>query len=684
VPETGPPRRLRRPTLPIIACILAIGLLTVAVGAAVSEHNREREKLDRQLKSEAGEHAEHLEQYFSRARALTLITAQNPAFREFYEQSGARRAKVVAGGRTVRESNKALAYLEDLFPNSIGEACFIDGAGPENARAVKGHVAPLADLSADETAASFFKPSFALRQGEVFQGKPYISPDTHEWVIPNATPLLTRNGSRPAIIHFETTLESFRREAGADSGGYNIAIVDAARGRVLIDSRYRQPAGDKAKLGRPFDDRFARFAAAGGKAFDTPVMDVGGRRSALQRIDREKNNDNDWVLVASSTKPVPSLVDAFNLPQIAMAALGLLLLGFAVLTFRSSQAELTSAALNDPLTGLGNRRRLMMDLEGRLAAATEERPLLLALFDLDGFKGYNDSFGHPAGDALLQRLAATLGSATNAGGSAYRMGGDEFCVLARTEDDRGERVLAAASGALTEHGEGFTITASYGSILVPIETADSAEALRAADQRMYAQKNSGRASAGSQTTDVLVRVLAERYPDIGEHLDDVTALCERLARRLELPQDEIATVLRAASLHDIGKAAIPDAILNKRGPLTDAEWVFMRQHTVIGERILAAAPALSPAAKLVRWSHERMDGTGYPDGLPGDEIPLGARIIAVCDAYDAMTSKRPYRDRPMSRDEAVDELRREAGTHFDPVVVDAFCSVLAEQPVMVS
>jgi diguanylate cyclase (GGDEF)-like protein len=659
--------------------VLAIGLLTVAVGAAVTEHNREREKLDRQLKSEAKEHAEHVEQYFSRARALTLITAQNPAFREFYQAPGSRRAKIAAHGRTVRDSNKALAYLEDLFPNSIGEACFIDRVGAENARAVKGRVEPPTNLSSNETITSFFRPTFALGRGQVHQGLPYISPDTHEWVIPNATPLFMRDGSKPAIVHFETTLESFRREAGADSRGYNVAIVDATRGRVVIDSRYRQPTGDEAKLGRPFDNRFARFAAAGGKAFDTPVLDIGGKRSALHRVEREPNNDNDWVLVASSTKPVPSLVSAFNLPELVMAVLGLLLLGFAVITFRSSQAELTSAALTDPLTGLGNRRSLMIDLERCLAGATEERPLLLALFDLDGFKGYNDSFGHPAGDALLERLAVALGSATEAFGNAYRMGGDEFCVLAAAVDDGGERVLAAASGALTEHGEGFTVTASHGSILVPIETADSSEALRAADQRMYAQKNSSRASAGSQTTEVLVRVLAERYPDIGEHLDDVTALCERLAWRLELPQDEIATVLRAASLHDIGKAAIPDAILKKPGPLTDGEWVFMRQHTVIGERILAAAPALSPAARLVRSSHERMDGAGYPDGLPGDEIPLGARIIAVCDAYDAMTSKRPYREHTMSPDEAMDELRREAGKQFDPIVVEAFCSVLTEQ-----
>ena len=126
-------------------------------------------------------------------------------------------------------------------------------------------------------------------------------------------------------------------------------------------------------------------------------------------------------------------------------------------------------------------------------------------------------------------------------------------------------------------------------------------------------------------------------------------------------------------LHDVGKIAVPDAILNKPGPLTEDEWQFIRQHTLIGERILGAAPSLADAARLVRASHERMDGTGYPDGLLGEEIPLGARVIGVCDAFDAMTSARPYRATPLSVEGALAELRENAGTQFDPQVVEMFC-----------
>jgi response regulator RpfG family c-di-GMP phosphodiesterase len=142
--------------------------------------------------------------------------------------------------------------------------------------------------------------------------------------------------------------------------------------------------------------------------------------------------------------------------------------------------------------------------------------------------------------------------------------------------------------------------------------------------------------------------------------------------------EELTQLRHAASLHDVGKVAIPDAIITKPGALDDDEWAFMRRHTVIGERIIAAAPALGPAAKLVRSSHEAFDGSGYPDALAGAEIPLGARVIAVCDAFDAMISTRPYSP-PKTTDQALAELRRCAGTQFDPVAVDVFVQVIADR-----
>jgi diguanylate cyclase (GGDEF)-like protein/PAS domain S-box-containing protein len=340
--------------------------------------------------------------------------------------------------------------------------------------------------------------------------------------------------------------------------------------------------------------------------------------------------------------------------------------------------ELAYQALHDPLTGLGNRRSLLADLQIRLQGATPERPLLLQLFDLDGFKTYNDTFGHPAGDALLTRMAHRLqdGLATHA--SAYRMGGDEFCVLSLPACEDHAAIATIASDALTERGEGFQVTASYGSVMLPTEATTATEALREADRRMYARKSLGsRSSAGRQSADVLLRILSERNHDLGVHLDEVTELAEAVAQRIGLPDEELAPLLQAASLHDVGKAAIPDGILDKEGALDDEEWEFMRRHTVIGERVLSAAPALLSASKLVRSSHERFDGKGYPDALAGAAIPLGSRIIAVCDAYDAMVSDRPYRT-SLGSGQALAELRRCAGAQFDPEVVEVFGQVVLE------
>jgi diguanylate cyclase (GGDEF)-like protein len=337
-------------------------------------------------------------------------------------------------------------------------------------------------------------------------------------------------------------------------------------------------------------------------------------------------------------------------------------------------------ATTDPLTGLRNRRALANDLHEQMVDASPQRPLLLLLFDLNGFKSYNDAYGHPAGDALLTRLSNALMRAVDGGGHAYRMGGDEFCVLTAAPVDEHAQLAARTRAALSEHGDGFSITAALGTATIDGPDSDSDGALRDADRRMYAEKNGLRGSAGGQSAAVLLRVLTERHPDIGDHVDSVAALTEKVGLELDMTEEDRTTLWQAAALHDIGKAAVPDAILDKPGPLDDDEWEFMRRHTLIGERILDGAPALTAAARLVRSSHEHFDGNGYPDQLAGAAIPLGARVVAVCDAYDAMVSDRPYR-RAMPIELAIQELSRCAGTQFDPAVVDAFVIALARPTV---
>ncbi len=352
-----------------------------------------------------------------------------------------------------------------------------------------------------------------------------------------------------------------------------------------------------------------------------------------------------------------------------------------MMTMRENLAMLAGSrrlALTDPLTGLGNRRKLLEDLQIACRRAIAGERWELVLYDLNGFKRYNDTFGHPAGDALLARLSDKLETVVAPHGTAYRMGGDEFCVLFQHGAEGAATKVPHSVAALSEHGPGFSIGAAHGEVAIPGEADEPAAIMQLADQRLYRRKDRTReASAAHQLRDVLLQAFQERYPDLQEHQRGVGALALAVGRRLGMVGEELDVLSRAAELHDVGKIAIPDTILYKPGPLDAEEWRFMHRHTVLGERILAAAAALRPVAGLVRSSHERFDGTGYPDGLREERIPLGARIIFACDAYDAMTSDRAYSS-GVAPAQAVAELRACAGSQFDPRVVEALVAALRD------
>ena len=378
--------------------------------------------------------------------------------------------------------------------------------------------------------------------------------------------------------------------------------------------------------------------------------------------------------------------DQVNLLAVGLATATLLAVVVRLATtFRENRRlfELTRhESVTDSLTGLGNRRKLLSDLE-RLFGEPEVEPTLLMIFDLDGFKGYNDTFGHPAGDALLARLGSKLAAVPTGAHGAYRLGGDEFCLVVPLVESEVEPLIDQACAALSEHGVGFEIGSSFGAVLLPDEAGDPSNALHVADERLYAQKHSRRIET-DRTMDALLEALSLREPDLPLHLDAVGSLAVETGLKLGLRRDELDELVRAAQLHDLGKLAVPDEILHKAGPLDEREWAFVRQHPLVGERILRASPALGNVATIVRSTHERWDGAGYPDGFVGDEIPVASRIISVCDAFTAMTAARPYRA-ALSTDEALAELERVAGTQFDPAVVSVLAAhvrdgILAGQP----
>jgi diguanylate cyclase (GGDEF)-like protein len=483
----------------------------------------------------------------------------------------------------------------------------------------------------------------------------------------------------------------------SESDPQELAKVRSAQ-RVLDDSLERMDSGavpetrriaNQAKpLVRRLNPEIERFLAkppgfdSDGSSGPEEAMENTG--SQLQVLFNDLDADPSELLETKSdaVRASEKTVYTVALVTIPLGLGGIAVCGWLLALYRRrTEATMQSAldttvheARTDELTELPNRRALLEELERRSAL---DESFTLTFADLNGFQRYNDTFGHPAGDALLRRLGHKLAAACDGHGVAARLGGDEFCAILSGDDFSLAASRALVTKALTEEGEGFRIVAAAGAVAVPREAREPAAALRFADARMYAAKVSSDPSAEEAMSNALTRMLNEHSPGLGGHVNHVAQLAAGCAERLGLPAEEVQLVKRTAELHDLGKVAIPSAILAKEGPLNEDEWEFMRGHSVIGERILNGVPSLERIASVVRSSHERWDGDGYPDGLAEEEIPIGARITFVADAFCAMTEKRPYAE-PRSVADACQELRNCSGTQFDPAVVKEFLASLEQ------
>lgn len=325
----------------------------------------------------------------------------------------------------------------------------------------------------------------------------------------------------------------------------------------------------------------------------------------------------------------------------------------------------------DAVTGLATRDALVEELGARVTAG-DARPTLLLLLDLHGFKAYNEDFGHVAGNMLLARFGDKLAGVVGSEGRIFRLQGDEFGLVSSVGDGDAERLIEETRAALSEHGDGFTIGCSFGGVLLPFETADPRAALRLADERLSGQR---RSRHGIRTVNALVRMLSDRRGTAPVN-DGLQSLAVAIGGLMGVHGDRLEALARAAELHEVGKLSIPSEILDKPGELDKREWEFVRQQTTVGERVLRTSPQLLGVAPIIRATCENWDGTGYPDGHAGEEIPLAARIIRVCDAFDAMVTPRPYRP-ALSPDEALTEIEKHAGTSFDPAVVRVLSALVS-------
>jgi diguanylate cyclase (GGDEF)-like protein len=416
--------------------------------------------------------------------------------------------------------------------------------------------------------------------------------------------------------------------------------------------------------------------------------------------------DVAWENITQTTAPFAFMASAAltlivlwqREPALSIALLGPLL---AIALYQRSTHKAIRAmrlALTDPLTGLGNHRSFHERLQRELVAAEEVgTPLALCLVDFDDLKSVNDRFGHPVGDLVLGHVASRL----RQGGESFRLGGDEFAVLLPGHD---ERLATAVARSIVErvaalHVEGVgEVTVSAGVATYPTHGTSRDELIRLADSALYWAKKDGKNRVRAYAVESILRANLEQIADTpdraaqyraaeslakavderdaytGSHSQRVGDYSARIARRMGADEPAIELTRLAGNLHDLGKLAIPEEVLRKPSTLSEAEKLMLERHPQIGFRMLESL-GVQPVAEWVLYHHERWDGAGYPNKLAGDQIPLGARIIFVADAFDAMTSDRAYR-RAIPEHDALAEIERCAGTQFDPEVVKALADEL--------
>lgn len=339
----------------------------------------------------------------------------------------------------------------------------------------------------------------------------------------------------------------------------------------------------------------------------------------------------------------------------------------------SKQAEerLHYLSYHDQLTGLYNRRLFEEQLQ-RLNSKNYF-PLIITMADINGLKLVNDSFGHTVGDKYIQKVTEVLREGFREKDIICRLGGDEFIILSPNTDEREIKELIGRINERTklEAVNKITLSVSFGYSIKDREEESILEVLKKAEDYMYKKKLLESAGIRGKTIYTVMAALHEKNPREEQHSLRVSELCEKMGTALGLQEDEVKELKTVGLLHDIGKVAIEEGILNKNGKLVEEEWVEIKKHPEIGYRILSSVNELSEMADYVLAHHERWDGNGYPKGLKGNEIPVQSRIIAIADAYDAMISERSYRQ-ALPREYAISELVKGAGTQFCGEYVNVF------------
>ncbi len=652
--------------LAVLGLVVSLLLGVITVSQTRESVNARRNEQDRSLQSAVSSELALVssgERETTTALSLMLV---NPAVRQLLTDN-ALPARVRRGD--LRSAALSLATIQRASFVPLSAACLNDGEGRQLVCGPTARPAVFPVELGRRFAA--VADTSALGAGSA----PFLSPVSGQLSVAFLAPFRVRGRAR-GLVHLDLSIASAQGSTlvPETTPGVNVVLASYERGEVFL-------AGPPSVAATsPPPPRPALAVSRGGLGAHPQSNFSGDHRAMVATLPLTVGGSRQTMAVAAiATAANPDFTNTWSAGTLAVLAVALLALIGSIASLVVSNRSVVRELSTDPLTGLRNRRALLEELPRTCQRASEEEPAFLWFFDLNGFKNYNDSFGHLAGDTLLTRLGQRLKDTVDGVGLVYRLGGDEFCVLIDEALQDPHALFVRARDSLTEKGGAFTVTAAAGAVEIPRETDDATQALRLADQRMYREKATSQGGAAELITAVLHAALAQRHPDLGEHSNDVAGDVELLARTIGLDEETISLIIKAGDLHDVGKLGIPDEIISKPGPLSEQEWAFMKQHTVMGEQIIAAAgPSLERIGPLVRASHERWDGKGYPDGLAGEEIPLGARIVTICDSFRAMLDERVYKE-ALTLQDALAELRRCAGTQFDPYLVEVFCRLVAER-----
>ncbi len=449
------------------------------------------------------------------------------------------------------------------------------------------------------------------------------------------------------------------------SNEYNKAIIDVIPDMIFIldeegtfihcqasnESMLYLPA--ERFLGKKLQDVMPESIAEKGYQKIKSVLNSGELQSFEYEIDMEKGREMfELRIVKCSTDKV--LAIARNITNQHLY-----------------QEQIEYLSYHDQLTGLHNRRSFESNL--KQLDREENLPLCIIMADVNGLKLVNDSFGHRAGDTLLSKFVKVMKESAPSENMLFRTGGDEFVILIPNcnEKQADELVKTMKVNCAHERVNAITLSVSFGWDFKNCMEEDVNVVLKSAEDFMYQKKLFEGPSIRGKTISLIINTLHEKNKREEQHSRRVAELCEKLAIKLHMPEDKTKEIKSAGLLHDIGKIAIPENLLNKSGKLTAEEFEEVRRHPEIGYRILCSANEMTDIAEYVLSHHERWDGKGYPRGLAGEEIPLQARMIAIADAFDAMTSIRSYRE-AASEEDAARELIKHAGSQFDPELVRCF------------